>query len=60
MAQMVKNQPAIRDTQVRSLGWEVPLDKGMATHSGILTWRFSWTDEYGRLQSMGLHRVGHD
>ena len=39
VAQMVKNQPAIRDTQVRSLGWEVPLDKGMATHSGILAWK---------------------
>ena len=57
---MVKNQPAIRDAQVRSLGWEDPLDKGIATHSGILAWRFSWTDEYSRLQSMGLHRVGHD
>ena len=44
----------MQGTQVQSLGWEDPLEKGMATHSGILTWRIPWTEEPGRLQSMGL------
>ena len=57
---MVKNLPAMQETQVRSLGWEYPLEKGMATHSSILTWRISWTEEPCRLQCMGLQRVGHD
>ena len=50
---MVKNLPAVQETQVRSLGWEDPLEKGMATHSSILTWRIPWTEESGRQQSMG-------
>ena len=47
-------------TRVRSLGWEDPLEKGMATHSSILAWRTPWTEEPGGLQSMGSQRVGHD
>ena len=46
--------------QVQSLGWEDPLEKGMATHSSILAWRMTWTEEPGGLQFMGLQRVGHD
>ena len=46
--------------QVQSLGWEDPLEEGMATHSSILAWRIPWTEEPGGLQSMGSHRVGHD
>ena len=57
---MAKNPPAMRETWVQSLGWEDPLEKGTATHSGILAWRIPWTEEPGRLQSMGLQRVGHD
>ena len=60
MAQMVKNLPEMQETRLRSLGQEDPLEKGMAAHSGILTWRIPWTEEPGRLQSMGLQRVGHD
>ena len=60
VAQMVKNLPAMQETWVPSLGWEDPLKKGMATHSGILPWRIPWTEEPGRLQSMGSQRVGHD
>ena len=60
---MVKNQPTnagdIR-MQVQSLGWEDPLEEGMATHSSILAWRIPRTEETGGLQSMGSHRVGHD
>ena len=48
------------DTQVPSLGWEHPLEEGMATHPSILSWRIPWTEEPGGLQSMGLQRVGHD
>ena len=59
VAQMVKNLPALQDTQLRFLGWEDPLEKEMATHSSILAWRIPWTEEPGRLQSMGLQRVGH-
>ena len=51
MAQMVKNLPAMQETQVQSLGWEDPLEKGMATHSSILAWRIPWTEEPDRLQS---------
>ena len=50
----------MQETRVRSLGWEDPLEKEMATHSGILAWRIPWRDEPGRLQSMGMQRVGHD
>ena len=60
MAQMVKNLPAVQENWVQSLGQENPLEKGMATHSSILAWRIPWTDEPGRLQSMGLQRVRHD
>ena len=57
---MVKNLPAIRETQVRFLGWKDPLEKDMVTHSSNLAWRILWTEETGGLQSMGLQRVGHD
>ena len=56
---MVKRLPAMQETQVRSLGWEDPLEKEMATHSSILAWKISWM-EPGRLQSMGSQRIGHD
>ena len=49
VAQMVKNLPAMRETWVQSLGWENPLDEGMATHSSIFAWRIPWTEEPGRL-----------
>ena len=52
IAQLVKNLPAVRETQVRSLGWEDPLEKEMATHFSILAWRIPWTEELSRLQSM--------
>ena len=61
--QGMKNPPAMQETQgtrVQSLGWEDPLEEGMATHSSILVWRIPWTEEPGRLQSMGSQRVGHD
>ena len=57
---MVKSLPALRETQVLSLGQEDPLEKDMATHSSILAWRIPRTEESGRLQSMGSQRVGHD
>ena len=57
---MVKNPPAVQETQVRSLDLEDPLEKGMATHSSILAWRIPWTEEPGGLQSRGLQRVRHD
>ena len=60
VAQMVKHLPAIRETQVRSLGWEDLLEKEMATHSSIPAWRIPGTEEPGRLQSMGSQRVGHN
>ena len=60
MVQIVKNLPAMKETQVQSLVQEDPLEKGMATHSSILAWRIPWTDEPGGLQSMGSQRVGHD
>ena len=53
-AQWVKNLPAMQEKQVRFLGQEDPLEEGMATHSSILAWRIPWTEEPGRLQSMGL------
>ena len=52
----VKNLLAVQETQVRSLGWEYPLEKGMATHSSILAWRIPWTEEPDGLQSMSLQR----
>ena len=60
VAQMVKNPPAMREIQVRSLGREVPLEKEMATHSSTLAWKIPWTEEPCRLQSMGSQRIGHD
>ena len=60
MAQTVKNPPAMQVTQVRSLGQDDPLEKGMATHSSILAWRTPWTEGLGKLQSMGSQRVGQD
>ena len=57
VAQMVRNLPAMQKTRVQSLGWEDPLEKGMATHSSILTWRIPWTQEPGGLQSMGSQRA---
>ena len=57
---MVKNLPGMQETQVHPLGWEDPLEEGMATHSSILAWRILWTEELGGLQSMGSHRVGHN
>ena len=60
VAQMVKNLPAMGDTWVQSLGWEDPLEKEMATHSSTLAWEITWTEEPGRLQSMGSQRAGHD
>ena len=53
VVQLLKNQPAMQETWVQSLGWEEPLEKKMATHSSILAWRIPWTEEPGRLQSMG-------
>ena len=58
--QMVMNPPAMWETWVQSLGREHPLEEGTATHSSILAWRIPWTEEPGRLQSVGLQRVGHD
>ena len=60
VAQMVKNLPAIQETQVQSLGWEDPLEKGMETHSSVLAWRIPWTEEPGGLQSIGSQRVRHN
>ena len=60
MAQTVKRLPTMQETWVQSLGWELPLEKEMAAHSSILAWKISWTEEPGRLQSMGSQRVGHD
>ena len=55
---MVNNLPVMQETQVQSLGWENPLEKGMA-HSGVLTWRIPWTQKPGGPQSMGSQRVRH-
>ena len=60
VAQTVKRLPAMRETQVRSLGREDPLEKEMATHSSTLAWEIPWTEEPGGLQSMGSRRVRHD
>ena len=60
MAQMVKNLTAMRDTWVLSLSWEDPLEKRVATHSSIIAWKIPWTEEPGRLQSLGSQRVGHN
>ena len=60
VAQTVRNLHAMQEIQVQFLGWEDPLEKGMATHSSILAWRISWTEEPGELQSMGSQRVRHN
>ena len=60
VAQTVKRLPTMRETRVRSLGQEDPLEKEMATHSSTLAWKIPWTEEHGRLPSMGSQRVGHD
>ena len=57
---MVKHLPAMQETRVPTLGWEDLLEKAMATHSSTLACRIPWTEEPGRLQSMGLQRIGHD
>ena len=60
VAQRVKNLPTMREIWVRSLGWEDPLEEGMATYSSILAWKIPWTEKPGRLQSMGSQRIGHN
>ena len=57
---VVKNLPVNAGTQVRSPGWEDPLEKEVTTHSSILAWKIPWTEEPGRLPSIGSQRVGHD
>ena len=57
---LVKNLPAMQETQLPSLGQEDPLEKGMATHPSILAWRIPWPEELGRLQSLESQRVRHD
>ena len=57
---MVQNPPAMHETWVQSLGWEDPLEEGMAIHSSVLAWEILWTDEPGGLQSIGSQRVRHD
>ena len=60
VAQMVKNLPAVEETQVQSLGREDPLEEEVATHSSILAWRIPQTEEPSRVQSMGRQRIGHN
>ena len=60
MAQTVKNLPVMWETRVQSLGWEDPLEKGMATHTSVLAWRIPWTEEPGGPESMGSQRAGHN
>ena len=60
MAQTRKNLPIMQDIQVRSLGWEYPMEKGMAVHAIILSWRIPWAEESGKLQSMGVQKARHD
>ena len=57
---MVRTLPEMQETRIQALGWEDPLEKKMATHSSIFAWEIPWTEEPGRLQSMGLQRVEHD
>ena len=59
-AQTVKRLSTMRETRVRSLDWEDPLEKEMAIHSRTIAWKIPWTEDPGRLQSMGSQRVGHD
>ena len=60
VAQMVKHLSTMWETQVQSLGWEDPLEKEMAIHSSTIAWKIPWTEEPGRVQSVGSQRVGHD
>ena len=60
MSQMVRNLCAVQETQVQSLSWEDPLEKGMAPHSSILAWEIPWTEEPGGLQSMRSQTAGHN
>ena len=60
VAQLVKNLPAMQQTQVQFLGWENPMEKEMATHSSIFAWRIPWTEEPGGLQSTGSQRIRHN
>ena len=60
VAQTVKRLSTMRETRVRSLGWEDPLEKEMAIHSSTIAWKIPWTEEPGRLQSMGSQRVAHN
>ena len=60
MTHTVQNLPAMQETQVRSLGWEDTLEKGMAIHSSILAWKIPWTEEPVGVQSMGSQRVRHN
>ena len=60
MAQIVKNLPAVQETQVRSLGWEDPLENGMATHSSILAWEILWTEQPAGYSPLGHKRVRYD
>ena len=60
VAQTVKRLSTTQETRVRSLGWEDPLEKEMAVHFSTIAWKIPWTEEPGRLQSMGLQRVAHD
>ena len=60
VAQTAKRLSTVRETWVRALGWEDPLEKEMAIHSSTVAWKIPWTEEPGMLQSMGLQRVGHN
>ena len=60
MAQTVKSLPSMQETPVRSLAWEDPLEKEMATHSSVLVWKVAWAEKRGGLPSVGSHRVGDD
>ena len=60
LAQTVKRLPEMPETRLRSLGWVDPLEKAVATHSSTLAWKIPWTEDPGRLRSMGSQRVGND
>ena len=60
VAQLVNNPPAMQETRVQSLGWEDPLEKGMAIHSSVLAWKIPWTKEPGELQSVKLQKIKHN